>query len=165
MANPRNITSLAALRESLSGVETLYVVDYQGLSAGQISKLRRQLREKGCQLIVAKNTLVRLALKDGGHDFADILHGPSAVVLADKDPAGAAQVLAEAAKGNDRGIPAAKAGLLNGVKIDAKTVTKIASLGTLQDQRALLVGTLAGHMSNFVGILEAYKEKLEQQSA
>ncbi len=88
MANERNQQNLTSLRGSLTGIETFYVVDYQGLTAGQLSRLRKDIREKGGQLIVAKNTLINLALQEAGRDFGDALKGPSALVLAHDDPAG-----------------------------------------------------------------------------
>ena len=63
MANEKNQQTLSSLKDSLTGIETFYVVDYQGLTAGQLSKLRKDIREKGGQLIVAKNTLINLALQ------------------------------------------------------------------------------------------------------
>lgn len=165
MANQRNITTLAALKETLQGVETFYVVNYQGLTAGQLTKLRKDLVEKGGRLIVAKNTLINLALKEHDRDFTDILHGPSAIVIAQEDPAGIAKVLSEAAKGNDKGIPAAKAGLLEGARIDVAVIQRIASLGSKEQLQAELVGVLSAHLSNFVGVLEAYREKLEGEAA
>lgn len=165
MANPKNVQTLSTLKQSLNEIETFYVVDYQGLSAGQLSKLRREIREKGGQLIVAKNTLIDRALQDGGRDFTDTLKGPSALVLAHSDPAGVAKALAEAAKGNDKGIPAVKGGFLEGNKVDASVVNRIASLGSKEMLQAELVGVLSAHLSNFVGILEAYKTKLEEGGA
>lgn len=165
MANQRNITGLAALRVSLEGVNSLYIVDYQGLTAGKLTQLRRELVSKGSRMIVAKNTLVNIALKEASHDFSEVLHGPSAVVVVGEDPAGTAKVLSEFAKGNDKGIPAAKGGLLNGQRIDVKTIERLASLGNQEQMRAELVGVLSAHMSNFVSILEAYKEKLEGAEA
>ncbi|MBZ9712651.1 MULTISPECIES: 50S ribosomal protein L10 [Deinococcus] len=165
MANEKNQQTLSALTGSLSGVESFYVVDYQGLTAGQLSKLRKDIREKGGQLIVAKNTLINLALQGDGRDFSDALKGPSAIVVAQDDPAGVAKALSDAAKGNDKGIPAVKAGLVEGNRVDVKVIERLASLGSKQSLQGELVGVLSAHLSNFVGILEAYKEKLEGQGA
>ena len=164
MANEKNQQTPSSLKGSLSGVETFYVVDYQGLTAGQLGKLRKDIREKGGQLIVAKNTLINLALQDSGRDFTDALKGPSAIVVAQDDPAGVAKALSDAAKGNDKGIPAVKAGFVEGNRVDVKVVERLASLGSKQSLQGELVGVLSAHLSNFVGILEAYKEKLEGQA-
>ena len=163
MANEKNQQTLSSLQKSLTDIETFYIVDYQGLSAGQLSKLRKDIREKGGQLIVAKNTLINIALQGSGRDFGDALKGPSALVLAQDDPAGVAKALSEAAKANDKGIPAIKGGFLEGNRVDVKVVERLASLGSKQQLQSELVGVLSAHLSSFVGVLEAYKTKLEEQ--
>lgn len=161
MANEKNQQTLGSLKDSLQGIETFYVVDYQGLTAGQLTQLRKDIREKGGQLIVAKNTLLNLALQEGGRDFDDALKGPSALVLAQEDPAGVAKALSDAAGRNDRGIPTVKGGFVEGSKVDVAVVQRLASLGSKTTLQAELVGVLSAHLSNFVAILEAYREKLE----
>ena len=163
MPNQRNQDILATLKASLEGIETFFVVDYQGLSAGQLGALRKQVVEKGGRIIVAKNTLINLAL--GQTDFSDALKGPSAIVVAQDDPAGVAKMLSESAKTNDKGIPAMKAGFLEGKRVDLATVARLASLGTKDQLYSELVGVLGAHQSNFVGILEAYKTQLEEAAA
>ena len=165
MANEKNQQTLSCLQGSLQGIETFYVVNYQGLTAGQLSELRKSIREKGGQLIVAMNTLINLSLQEGGRDFGDAPKGPCALVLAQEDPAGVAKALSDAVKGNDKGIPAIKGGFVEGNKVDVKVVERLASLGSKQSLQAELVGVLSAHLSNFVGILEAYREKLEGESA
>ena len=164
MANPRNKTTLDSLGKSLENIETFFVVDYQGLTAGQLSTLRKAIREKGGQLIVAKNTLIQRALGEG-RDFSDALKGPSALVVAQGDLAAVAKVLSDAAKANDKGIPTMKAGYVEGKRVDLSIVERISNLGTRDQLYAELVGVLGGHQSNFVGILEAYKAKLEEAAA
>ena len=165
MANQRNQDNLAALQESLEGIETFYVVDYQGLTAGQLGQLRKTLVERGGRLIVAKNTLINRALQGQQRDFLDLLKGPSAIVVVRGDPAGAAKALADFAKTNDRAIPATKGGLLEGKRVDVAVIQRLASLGNKEQLQAELVGVLSAHLSNFVGVLEAYREKLEGQAA
>ena len=164
MANPRNKTTLESLDKSLANIETFFVVDYQGLTAGQLSALRKQIREKGGQLIVAKNTLINRALGEG-RDFSDALKGPSALVVAQGDLAAVAKVLSDAAKANDKGIPTMKAGYVEGKRVDLKVVERISALGTRDQLYSELVGVLGSHQSNFVGILEAYKAQLEETAA
>ena len=161
MANEKNQQTLGSLKGSLEGIDSFYVVDYQGLTAGQLSSLRKEIREKGGQLIVAKNTLIDLALQGSGHDFSDSLKGPSAIVLAHEDPAGVAKALTEAASSNDRGIPAVKAGFVEGTRVETAVVERLAKLGSKQSLQAEFVGVLTSQLSHFVAILDAYKTKLE----
>ena len=163
MPNQRNTDILETLKTSLSGVETFFVVDYQGLSAGQLGTLRKQVMDKGGRIIVAKNTLIDLALSES--DFSDALKGPSAIVVAQDDPAGVAKALSDAAKANDKGIPAMKAGYLEGKRVDLAIISRLASLGTKDQLYGELVGVLGAHQSNLVGLLEAYKAQLEEAAA
>ncbi|MCY1702156.1 50S ribosomal protein L10 [Deinococcus sp. SL84] len=163
MANERNQKSLSDLQQSLAGVESFYLVDYQGLSAGQLSKLRQDIRDKGGQLIVAKNTLIHLALQSNDQDFSDILAGPSALVLASEDPAGVAKALSDIAKTNEAGIPAFKGGFVEGNRVDTKVITKLATLGSKQSLQAEMVGVLSTHLATFIGTLEAYQSKLQAE--
>lgn len=165
MANEKNQQTFGSLQSSLQGVDTFYVVDYQGLTAGQLSQLRKDIREKGGQLIVAKNTLINLALQEGGRDFSQALKGPSALVLAHEDPAGVAKALKDAAGTNDKGIPAIKAGFVEGSQVDVKVVDRLAKLGSKQSLQAELVGVLSSHMTHFVALLDAYKTKKDGEGA
>jgi len=82
MANPRNEATVAALRELLADAKTFFVVDYQGLSAGDLGTLRASVRAAGGRLLVAKNTLINVVLKEQGIDgFDATLKGPTALVL------------------------------------------------------------------------------------
>ena len=88
-----------------------------------------------------------------------------AISAAQEDPAGVAKALSDAAGSNDRGIPAIKGGFVEGNKVDVAVVQRLASLGSKTTLQAELVGVLSAHLSNFVGILEAYREKLEGEGS
>src|SRR5690606_23417903 len=82
MANPRNVTAVAELREQLGDAETFFLVDYQGLSAGDLGRLRAAVRSAGGRMLVAKNTLINVVLKEQGIEgFETQLQGPTALVL------------------------------------------------------------------------------------
>ena len=51
-------------KEWYKGAEGVIFTDYSGLSVEQMQKLRADLREKGSQVHVVKNTLFRLAIGD-----------------------------------------------------------------------------------------------------
>ncbi len=160
MANAKNTESLAMLRGALKGRTNFFLVDYQGLSSEGLGQLRKELRGQGAKLLVAKNTIINLALKDGGFDFANALKGPSALVLIDTDPVGAAKALTEFAKKNDKGIPTAKGGVLEGSVINAKQLEDVAKLPSKNELRAELVGVLEATQSNFVSVLGGKQQEL-----
>lgn len=176
MANPRNTASVQQLRELLQDAATFFLVDYQGLSAGELGSLRAKLREAGGRLLVAKNTLINVVLKDQGiSGLEERLKGPTALVLVGDDPVAPAKVLADFAKGHAKELPVAKGGLLQGGAVDGDALGRIAKLpprpqllsellGVLQAPLQQLVGVLEGPQRNLVSVIHNYSEKLKEES-
>jgi large subunit ribosomal protein L10 len=161
MANPRNQESIEALRGLLADAKTFFLVDYQGLTAGELGALRAKLRAAGGRMLVAKNTLVSVVLKEQGIEgFADVLKGPTALVLVGEDPVEPAKVLTEFAKGHAKELPQAKGGMLQGVAVDAAALVKIAKLPSREQLLSELVGVLQAPMQQLAFVLEAAPRKL-----
>ncbi|EKV03685.1 ribosomal protein L10 [Leptolyngbya sp. PCC 7375] len=55
---------VAELKDLLSDTQSIFVIDYKGLTVGEISDLRNRIREKGGTCKIAKNTLIRIAVQD-----------------------------------------------------------------------------------------------------
>ncbi len=176
MANPRNTESVEALRGLLADAKTFFLVDYQGLSAGELGALRRKMRQAGGRILVAKNTLINVVLKERGIDgFDEVLQGPTALVLVGDDPVAPAKALTDFAKEYGKDLPTAKGGLLQGAQVDAASLARIAKLpprdqllseliGVLQAPMQQLVGVLEGAPRNLVSVLNNYSEKLKEES-
>jgi large subunit ribosomal protein L10 len=161
MANPRNEATVAALRELLADAKTFFVVDYQGLSAGDLGKLRASVRDAGGRLLVAKNTLINVVLKEQGIDgFDATLKGPTALVLIEDDPVAPAKALADFAKGHSKHLPAAKGGMLQGGQVGPEALGRIATLPTRDELLSELVGVLEAPMRQLVGVLEGPQRDL-----
>lgn len=176
MANPRNEASVAALRELLADAKTFFVVDYQGLSAGELGTLRASVRDAGGRMLVAKNTLINVVLKEQGlSGFDTTLQGPTALVLIEDDPVAPAKALTDFANGHPRQLPAAKGGLLQGGQVEADALGRIAKLPTRTELLSELVGVLQAPLQQLVGVLQGphrdmvsvmtnYSEKLKEES-
>lgn len=174
MANQRNTASIEELRGLLSGSKTFFLVDYQGLSADQIGRLRSRVREAGGRMLVAKNSLVGVVLKEqGAADLGAKLTGPTALILVGDDPVAPAKAITDFAEDNPNDLPKAKGGLLEGAVIGADAISRVASLppreqllsellGVLQAPLAQLVGTLEAAPRNLVSVMTNYSEKLKE---
>lgn len=161
MANPKNEATVAALREVLADAVTFFVVDYQGLSAGDLGKLRANVREAGGRLLVAKNTLINVVLEEQGIDgFDATLQGPTALVLVGDDPVAPAKALTDFAKDHPKDLPAAKGGLLQGDQVGAEALAKIAKLPSRDELLSELVGVLQAPLQQLVGVLEGPQRDL-----
>src|SRR5690606_41015666 len=115
MANARNQAAVQELREQLGNAATFFLVDYQGLSAGEFGQLRTQAREAGGRVLVAKNTLINVVLKEQGVEGLDeALTGPTALVLVGEDMAAPVKAITDFAKSHPKELPVSKGGRLEG---------------------------------------------------
>ena len=155
------------LKDRLTRSPAIYVTDFTGLTVKRMTDLRRKLRGVGVGYVVVKNTLAARAfaeVKISGMD--DVLAGATGLVFAGPDPVGAAKVLADFHKEFQQ--PTVKAGLLEGRRISAAEVKRLATLpsrevllaqlgGAFQAPIAGLVGALNGLLYQWVGALEALR--------
>lgn len=174
MANPRNAASLTELREAMGDAKTFFLVDYQGLTAAEVGSLRKKIRGSGGRMVVAKNTLINVILKEHGADnFGDVLQGPTALVLVGDDVAAPVKAITEYIKDHPKDLPVAKGGMLQGSKVAADAFERISKLptreqvysqlvGVLQAPLQQLVGVLEGPQRNLVGVVQNYSEKLKE---
>ena len=161
MANPRNVASVAQLRELLAGASTFFLVDYQGLSAGELHRLRAQVRGAGGRLLVAKNTLINVVLDEHGVEgLQATLTGPTALVLVGDDMVAPAKALADHAKAHAKDLPVAKGGYLQGSVVGPEALARIATLPSREQLLSQLVGVLQAPLSQLVGVLEAPPQNL-----
>jgi large subunit ribosomal protein L10 len=158
-------TAIDALTAKLADARAIYVTDYQGLTVGKVTDLRRRLHKAGVDYVVVKNTLALRALKAASVSGLDThVTGPTAFALSQGDAAAAAKVLTDFAKEFEK--PALKAAIVDGRSISPEQVRRLAQLpprdvllgelaGALQGPLAGFVGALTGLLSTFVGAVEA----------
>ena len=84
------------LSDRLSRAQLTIVADYRGLGVSDLQGLRGNLRPVGAEFRVAKNTLTTIAAERAGIDgLAELLAGPTALVLAYEDPVQASKVVTD----------------------------------------------------------------------
>jgi large subunit ribosomal protein L10 len=84
--------------------------------------------------------------------LSEHLAGPTALVLAGRDPVGAAKVLADFAKENEK--PKVRVGLVDGKAVSADQVKRLASLPSKQELLAQLGGAFQAPMAGFLGAMQ-----------
>ena len=143
MPNAQNKEMLASIKEDLTDVSAVWVVDYRGLNVKEIQNLRNSIREADGSMKVYKNTLVHIALEDAElPTLDDMLNGPSAFVFAGEDVAAAAKAVKNFAKGNDK--LEIKGGLMEGKAVTAAEVEAIASLPSREELLAHIAAAING---------------------
>lgn len=142
------------LTTKFGDAQAAFLADYRGLDVEKITALRGRLREKDTEFKVVKNTLARIAAKaTGNEDLVDHLKGPSALALVYGDPAAAAKVLVEFAKEDDD--LEIIGGVLSGSYLDNESLKQLAELPSKDVMRAMLLGTLNAVPGGFVNVLSA----------
>lgn len=134
----------AALVTSLNAVfkqaGTVVVAHNNGLVAAQSADFRKRVKAAGGSVKVAKNKLTALALKGtDAEGITTLLKGP--VILAfSKDPVSAAKAVSTYAKENEKLV--ILGGAMGKTVLDANGVKALASLPSLDELRAKLIGLL-----------------------
>ncbi len=174
MVKQSKVLAVASIAEKLERAGVVVLTDFRGLTVGDMTALRKKLREEKVECLVVKNRLAKLALKKAGCDSLDeILTGPTAFAFGYEDPATPARVIFEFAKKNERLKP--KGGLLEGKKIDLETLGRLSRLpsrevllgrlvGSLQSPATMIAISLKQVASNLVRALRAAAEKGEAKS-
>jgi len=150
------------LVETLSSVFSdtgvIVVAHYSGMTVAQMTALRGKMREAGAGVKVAKNRLVKLALKGtDAEQISDLFEGPT-VVAYSKDPIAAAKVAVDFAKTNDKLVD--RGGVMGSTALDADGVKALASLPSLDELRGRLVGLIASPATKVVRVLNAPASQL-----
>ena len=128
------------------------VSEYKGMTAAEATELRRRLRAVRGELRVAKNTLVRRAIKDT--PFASLdekLGGPVGVILSFEDPVAVAKTIVSFKDAGDK--LKVRAGVLGGRPISLEDVRALATLPPKEVLMAQLLGLLQAPGSQLVRLL------------
>ena len=137
----------------LNAAEIALVVHNNGLTVAQMTQLRRNMRAVGAEFKVAKNRLVKLAVKDTKFEgMTDMFKGPSAIATS-ADPVSVAKGLVDFAKTNDKLVIIG--GAFGDQKLDVKAIEALAKLPSLNELRAKLVGMLQTPATRIACILQA----------
>lgn len=150
----KNEETVATLKEKLSKAKTVVFADQSGLSVTQSGELKKKLREADAEMIVAKNTLIKLATKETGHEVPEeILNGPTSAIFAYSDEIAPIKELATFAKTNEK--PTIKAGFLGTDFLTTERISQLAKLPTKDVLRGKVVGGLYTPLYGMVGVLNA----------
>lgn len=144
---------VSSLKENLVKSTLVAIIHYRGMSDKQLYDMRVALKSKDCNIKIAKNTLLKVAVK--GTDLEILtphLSGPTAVLYS-QDPVALAKTLSEFAK--QVKVLEIKIAYLNKSLIAEDALKNLATLGSLEEVRASFLGKLKGVQSNFVRIINA----------
>ncbi|MBQ5648850.1 MAG: 50S ribosomal protein L10 [Clostridia bacterium] len=142
------------LQNSVSGV----LVQYQGITVEDDTKMRAALRNAGVDYAVIKNSITGRACDQVG--FSDMkahLEGMTAIAISKDDPIAPAKILKE----YDDKVESfkIKAGYIDGKVVDADTVMQLASIPPKEVLLGKLLGSLKSPLCKLCAVLNAKVEK------
>ena len=156
MDNPRpeKVAVVEEVKARLQSSSAAILTEYRGMKVGDLSTLRRSLRDSGGEYKIYKNTLVRFAVKDLGLDEVEsMLVGPTAIAFVEGDAVGVAKALRDYARTNPLLI--VKGGVLGESVLSAADAAALADIPPREVLLARLAGMLAAPMQQFAGLLQA----------
>ena len=131
---------------------------YQGLTMVQFDELRSKMREHRIIFQITKNRITKLALeKTKCKEFSNLFTGPTAVALS-KDAITSAKILTNFSKENSN--LKILGGIMGDDILDVAGVKNVATLPTLDEARAKIVGILRSPAQKIASILLAPASKI-----
>lgn len=141
-----------SLHQDLAQSVCVVVTHQTGLSVGEVTQLRRQMRGAGARYRVTKNRLMRRALE--GTPFAELaplFTGPTAIAFSD-DPVAAAKAAVEYANRNTK--LTIVGGGLAGQVLDPAGVKALATLPSLDELRGKIIGLIQAPATKLAVLLQ-----------
>jgi large subunit ribosomal protein L10 len=154
-AKAEQVTTLHGVFKDTSVV---VVAHYSGLTVAQLQTLRKQMKQAGASVKVAKNRLAKIALE--GTDVASIaslLKGPTLIAFS-SDPVAAPKVASDFAKANEKFV--ILGGAMGKTALDLDGVKQLASLPSLDELRAKIVGLVQAPATKIAQVVNAPAAKL-----
>jgi large subunit ribosomal protein L10 len=133
--------------------------EYRGITVVDMTELRAKAREQGVYLKIAKNSLVKRAVE--GTEFEcmqEELKGPLIMAFSQEDPGGAARIIEEFSKDNDKIV--AKVIAIGGEILPIEQLAALAKLPTRDQAIALLMAVMKAPTEKFVRTLNEVPGKM-----
>ena len=150
--------AVATLAEKLKTAASGVLVQYEGITVEDDTKMRAALRNAGVDYAVIKNSITGRACDQVG--FSDMkahLEGMTAIAISKDDPIAPAKILKE----YDDKVESfkIKAGYIDGKVVDADTVMQLASIPPKEVLLGKLLGSLKSPLCKLCAVLNAKVEK------
>ena len=149
---------ISDMSTQLEKSEAVIVTHYQGLTVSQLDELRKRMREHGIIFKITKNRITKLALeKTKCKDLSNLFTGPTAVAMSE-DAITSAKILTKFSKENEN--LKILGGIMGNDILDIAGVQNVATLPTLDEARAKIVGILRSPAQKIASILLAPASKI-----
>jgi len=153
MDRAQKAAAVAELNRTFNEVGVVVVTRNLGMTVAQSTALRTKMRDAGASYKVSKNKLAKIALDGTSYaGLSDLLTGPTALATS-VDPVAAAKAAVDFAKTNDKFEVVG--GAMGGQMLDAAGIGALATLPSLDELRAKLVGLIVAPATKIATITQA----------
>ncbi|MCB0318595.1 MAG: 50S ribosomal protein L10 [Bdellovibrionales bacterium] len=178
MSRAEKENEIEFLGNGLKTAPITFCADYRGLTAAEVSKLRRELSDTGSVGRVVKNTLARLSIDEVLKEaevsevakLRGLFTGPNMVIFAGEDQAVASAKIVAKFKAENEKFEL-KGGWFEGAFLDEEAVVALSKmpsreellsklLSVIQAPATKVVALLSAPATKLVGTLDAYKNTL-----
>ena len=144
---------VATMRDAFSNAGAIVVAHYTGLAVSEISEFRAKVRESGGSVKVAKNRLAKIALQGTEVEHMTGLFEGQTLVVLSPDPIAAPKAAVEFAKTNEKLV--ILGGAMGPTSLDESGVKALASLPSLDELRAKLIGMISTPATRVAQVVNA----------
>lgn len=141
------------LNEVFKASGSVVVAHYAGVTVAQMNVLRSKMREAGGTVKVAKNRLAKIALQGTESEAMSGLFIGQTLIAYSDDPIVAPKVVMEFAKTNDKVV--VLGGTMGATALTAEEVKSLATLPSLDELRAKLVGMIQTPATRIASVVAA----------
>ncbi|NCQ65983.1 MAG: 50S ribosomal protein L10 [Candidatus Pacebacteria bacterium CG_4_10_14_3_um_filter_34_15] len=151
MPNVKNLQQVELLKTKIAKAKSIAIVDYSGTSANDQVKLRSEVTAAGGEVLVAKNTLIDIAVGKG--KLTDSLEGMNAIVFSYNDAVAAIKSLFNFQK--DASKLEIKQGFMDDKVLSADEVKSLSKLPGKNELISMLISRLQSPATGLVNVLKA----------
>jgi len=140
------------LSETFKNAKIALVSEYRGMTVAETTEVRRKLRAVRGELKVAKNTLIRRAIKDSAYkSLDDKLGGPVGLIISSEDPIEVAKTVINFKDLGDKFK--LRGGVVDGASVTVEEIQALATLPPKEVVMAQLLGLLNAPATRLVRLL------------
>jgi large subunit ribosomal protein L10 len=162
-ASARKAELVTEVVDLMQNANSFVVADYSGLTVEQVTKLRRELLDNGCQLKVIKNNITKRAAEFAGYgDLVTDLTGPNAIAFSYEDSVSAAKIIYDFARVNK--VLELKVGVVDGEYMDNEKIQTVATIPNRETLLTMFAGGLLQPIKEFAIAVDLHSQNLEESA-
>ena len=153
MPNSKNIEKLKDIKSKVGKANSILFSDFKGVNSKDLTAFREEIRGKGGEVLVSKNTLLKIALKENNtpEKASEALEGQTVAILSYEDPLATIKSFFDFSAKVEK--LKAKAGIFENKYLSEKELDALSKLPSKQELIGKLVGSMKSPIFGLVNTL------------